>query len=541
MLTYDLYPYQMAGYERFMERGSLLLAFDMGLGKTFTAIAIAENLLETRKVRRVMLVVPANLKYQWAKSIAKFVDVPTYEKRIKDEALTIPTLDCCVVVDGAIDRRAKQWKAARTADYVIVGYDQVATDAEYIASLDIGYVVLDEASLIKSPGTKRSKAVKKHLRVPYRLALTGTPIENRPEEVFSIMQWVDAEVLGRFDLFDKSYIERNPWGGVESYKHLDVLHEKLSEAMVRKTREDPDVAPFMPDVLHELWTVEMDSETEESYKEILADLLLAYDKLTTFGGKFDVAAHYGQSKGDRRGDKTAMGRLMSVHETAQALLNHPTLVAHSANMYKTTDDKGSKYAADLMDRAFRLPTTSPKLDFTVAKVNRLLASGRATKILIFTKYVGMLTILERDLDRLGITSVKYSGQMNAAEKEAAVSKFSRDDGVQVFLSSHAGAYGTDMPMADWLINYDLPDASGKAKQINARHVRASSDFENVHVRDIVVKDSIEMRKLARLVFKDDISDAIIDGAGSGTLSNEVETLHSHAVALLDIELAGAVE
>ena len=77
--------------------------------------------------------------------------------------------------------------------------------------------------------------------------MTGTPIENgKPEELYSIMQFIDPKVLGRFDLFDKTFIVRNHFGGVEKYRNLTTLSKTLATASVRKRQQDPDVAPYLP-------------------------------------------------------------------------------------------------------------------------------------------------------------------------------------------------------------------------------------------------------------------------------------------------------
>jgi SNF2 family DNA or RNA helicase len=537
-MQFPLYPYQQEGFSRFMERGNLLLAFDTGLGKTATAIALAEELLALREVGRVLLVVPANLKLQWARSIAKFTNLPTTELVVKGESIVVPDPGWCVIVDGTPVQRERQYRQARSAlvDYVIVGYEQVVSDFRRIKQLGCEFVVIDEASAIKTPGTKRTGAVKRHLKAPYRLALTATPIENRPEEVYSIMQWVDADVLGRHDLFDRTYIKRNPWGKVESYMHLDVLHDRLSVAMVRKTRLDPEVAPYMPEVDHEVWRVAMDDETRSAYLTMAADLLAAYEDVGDTGGSFDVNTHYGMGvREDRRGDKSALGRLMSVHGVMEMLLAHPQLVHESGTNYLTTDNRGSKYAAEVMAEAVRrLPHTEPKLDFLIRSCDEILTSDPSAKILTFSWFKGMLPLMSRRLADLGYGTTIYSGDMSTREKEASVQRFKTSPDVRVFLSSHAGAYGTDLPEANWLINYDIPWGSGKATQINGRHVRASSEFKLVHVRDIVMAGTVEERKLGTKNFKGGVAGNVIDGkGGTGSVKSEVESLHAHAKELVD--------
>lgn len=541
-LTIGLYPYQQEGFDAFMARGSLLLAFTTGLGKTATAIAIGEDLLERREVRRVLLVVPASLKFQWAKSLARFTDLPSHEIRVRGEDgeyeyITVPTPDTCVIVDGSPDQRERQYLAARGIDveYVIVGYEQVVSDFRRIKQLGCEFVVLDEASAIKTPGTKRTGAVKRHLKVPYRLALTATPIENRPEEVYSIMQWVDEDVLGRYDFFDRTYIKRNPWGAVESYKNLDVLHDRLSTAMVRKTRTDPEVAPYMPDVTRDVWAVTMDEPTSSAYKQMAADLLAAYDTVGDIAGSFDVHSHYGMSaKADRRGDKSGLGRLMSIHGCMEMLLAAPVLVHYSGTYYETTDDRGSKYAWEVkQDADRRLPHTTPKLDYLVAGCDKILREDPDAKILVYSWFKGMLPLMVQRFADLGYSTTRYDGDMTTREKEASVQRFKTRPEVRIFLSSHAGAYGTDLPEANHLVNYDIPWSVGRAVQIDGRHVRASSMFAVVHVHDMVVTGSVEERKLATKEFKGGVSGRVIDGKGKDDLKSEVSTLKNHVTELLD--------
>lgn len=533
-MTLELFPYQVEAFGMFMDRGSELLAFDTGLGKTATAIAIAEDLLERRLVRSVLLVVPSSLKYQWAEALARFTDLPSEDIKIKKDTLRVPVFESCAVIDGTPEKRREQYLRAAKAEYVIIGYDQLVSDIEMIDPLGCTFAILDEASMIKSFTTDRTKAVKKYLKYPYRLALTATPIENRPEEVYSIMQWVDPTVLGRWDFFDKSYIIRDKFGAVQGYRNLDVLYEKLSEVMCRKTREDPEVAPYLPDVRENIWSVEMKPEVEAAYKQMCADLLKAYDSMPKSGSKFHAAESYGMVMKDKRGDKTALGKLMGIHTCMEMLLDHPSLVSQSAWNYQNTDDKGSSYAVKAME-FIEPPFGSLKEESVLKRVDHILRSDPDAKVLIFTRYRGMVDILTRDFESLGYGCTVYHGEMSPREKQASVTRFKSDKDSRLFISSHAGAYGTDLPVANWLVNFDIPWGAGLAHQINGRHVRASSEFETVHVIDVVTAGTIEERKHGIKGFKNDISSAAIDGKSvSGYVSSTVGTLKAHAKEVLDI-------
>lgn len=535
-MTIDLFPYQREAMDMFMDRGSLLLALDTGLGKTATSIAICEFLLERRMVRSCLVVVPANLKFQWAKAIASVTDIPTMQKKVKRKSITIPTEKYCVVIDGDPERRRKLYEQARDnrPEYIIVGYDTVVAEYdEYIHALGPGIVVLDEASLIKSPSSQRSQAIKECLGYfPYRLALTATPIENIPEDVYSIMQFVDRSVLGRYDLFDKAYIRRDSSGSVMGYRNLNVLWEKLSGAMYRKARTDEDVRDFMPDVKYHTWEVDTTPEILTLYVDMARDLLVAYDRSPSRAGTFSLSAHYGS--GGQSNSKQGMGEVMAIHTVMEQLLDYPGMIWISAKNYEESDGmSGSKYASD-WSLKHPMPKDTAKLDFVLRKVDTILREDPSSKVILFSRYREMVAMTHMGLDALGWGAVGYHGEMTSTAKEAAIAQFLDDDDTRVFVSSHAGAYGTDLPVANWLINLDVAWGGGLGTQINGRHIRASSIFDDVNVVNVVTRGTIEERKVAVREFKEDISTAAIDGKTlTGTLVKDIKSLIKHAQEVID--------
>lgn len=536
-MTIDLFPYQAEAFDMFMDRGSLLLALDTGLGKTATAIAICEDLLERRMTKCCLLVVPANLKYQWAKAISSTTDIPSYNVYVKSRCITIPLPQYCMVIDGTPKQRAKQYDFARDAktEYIIVSYDTLVAEYDtFIHALGPTITVLDEASLIKSPSSQRSQAIKECIGgMPFRLALTATPLENIPEDVFSIMQWVDMGILGRYDLFDKSYIRRDSSGGVMSYRNLDVLWERLSDAMYRKSRTDPDVAPFMPEVEYHTWEVDTTPQILSAYTDMARDLLAAYDRSPGSAGGFSLAAHYGAS--GSTSSKGGMGDVMAIHTVMEQLLDYPPMIHLSAIKYDDSEgESGSKYAHKKVSEGARIPTDTPKLDGVLRNVDTILRTDPSSKVILFSRYREMVHVTKQGLDDLGWNCVEYHGEMSSSAKEAAIAEFLDDDDTRVFVSSHAGAYGTDLPVANWLINIDLAWSGGLGTQINGRHIRASSIFDTVNVVNVVTRGTIEQRKAAVREFKEDLSSAVVDGKTlTGTLVKDIKTLIRHAQEVID--------
>ena len=270
MFTGTLKPYQVEAVTKMVAKKRMLVAYEMGLGKTPMTIAAIEKLRSNQELNSVTLVLClASLKYQWQKEVAKFTD------------------GSAIVIDGTPKQRQEQYAEIGKHKYVVMNYEQVVNDWEIIKDISFGAIVCDEATAIKGFRAKRAKKVKDLAKsVPIKFALTGTPIENgRPEELYSIMQFVDTTVLGRFDLFDRTFIVRNHFGGVQRYRNLEVLHNTMQDHTVRKSQKDEDVKPYLPDAIYrEPLIIPLDSKAQKVYDMIAADLMqLLIDAKEMFG------------------------------------------------------------------------------------------------------------------------------------------------------------------------------------------------------------------------------------------------------------------
>lgn len=512
MFTGTLLPYQVEAVEAMIDKKKMLVAYDLGLGKTVLTIAALESLLSGLGSAREpgIVVCLSSLKYQWAEQIRRFTDVGNP-----------------LVIDGPPKKRAQQYQDALLGQYthIILNYEQVVNDWEKVQLLSKSFIVCDEATAIKSFRSKRSKYIKK-LESPIKFALTGTPIENgKPEELYSIMQFVNPKVLGRFDLFDKTFIIRNHFGGVERYKNIPTLNKTLGKASVRKRQDDPDVAPYLPAVrFAEPIQVPFDSAGSALYRSISYELLSDLDEaVESFGSSFDLFSHYGYSS-DQGGPKDALrGKIMSKLTCLRMLCDHPDLIRESAN-----SATGSKYAEGLVESgALDSVSKSNKLEVLKEYVDNFLSEYEGNKVVIFTSYVRMVDYILEAMNSLGYSGEKYTGQMNAKIKEAAKVKFQTDPDCRVLVSSDAGGYGVDLPQANLLVNYDIPWNAGLALQRNGRIRRASSQWASIIIQNIVMDNSIEERQHEMLAQKLTIASAIVDGEGfdeEGTVSLSVGSL-----------------
>ena len=254
-LKRTLYPYQREGVERFLAAGRLLLADDMGLGKTAQAIASCDVLWRTRRIRRGLIIAPASLKPQWAREWAAFSDLPIR------------------VVDGTPAERQAIYDARRSG-FLIINYEQLLRDLEMVRRWGPDLVVLDEAQRIKNWATKTALSVK-GLTPPYRLVLTGTPMENRIEELASIVEWVDDMALEpKWRLNPLHSVYGDGRREVRGVRHLDTLRERLKPCMVRRIRQDVlDQLPSRTDVRVPVEMTEAQLEEHNALNQPIAQLV----------------------------------------------------------------------------------------------------------------------------------------------------------------------------------------------------------------------------------------------------------------------------
>jgi len=495
--TGTLLPYQEEAVDLMCERGKVLVAYDLGLGKTVLTIAAVERLRDEGKITGPGLVIClSSLKYQWANAIDKFTSHTSFP----------------VVIDGTPKQRQAQYEQFKTSqvDYIIMNYEQVVSDWELVKKLPRAFVVADEATALKSFKSKRSKHVKK-LTAPYMYALTGTPVENgKAEEIFSIMEFVDRHVLGSYPNFEAKYINRNGMGWIDGYKNLTHLHDSLKATSVRKRQSDPDVSPYLPEtIMASPLLIPFDPSGRKLYKAICEMLLEDLDEAAAFISS--GASIYTQDGGMI---DELRGRIMPKLIALRQVCSHPQLLKTSGLKFDGFSGSGSLFASELLasgvlDKEFK----SPKLDTLKESIATFLAEDKQNKAVIFTTFVSMTDILKKELKDFGANT--YTGRMNAKEKESEKLDFQTNPNTRLLISSDAGGYGVDLPQANLLVNYDLPWSAGLALQRNGRIQRASSTWEHVVIQDLLMLGSIETRQYDMLQQKMSVANAIVDGEGIG--------------------------
>jgi superfamily II DNA or RNA helicase len=451
VLKVPLYPYQIRGALFAAYRGRCILGDDMGLGKTVQTMAAVELLARERGVERVLVVSPASVKYQWESEIRKFTDRPVQ------------------VIEGGQEARQQQY--AQPAFYRLINYEVVLRDLDALNAWQPDLIVLDEAQRIKNWEAKISRAVKK-LRSRYALVLTGTPLENKLEELYSIVQFVDDRRLGPAFQFlhDHRILEDGKWLG---YRNLDKVREKLAPILLRRTRAE--VLSQLPARTDNMVYVEMADAQRGPYAENQATLarLLQKKYLTEV---------------DRR-----------------------RILASVTNLRMVC---GSTYLLD------KQTNVSPKLEELADLLRDLLGAG-PHKVVVFSQWEMMLRKAAEVVEGLtlpGGAKVGYTvlhGDVPGKERRALLERFRDDPDCRVFLSTDAGGTGLNLQAADTVINLEVPWNPAVLEQRIAR-VHRMGQHRPVQVFNLVMRDSIEERVLRTLQAKR----ALFEGLFGGT-SDEV--------------------
>ncbi|OGV36119.1 MAG: hypothetical protein A3E88_07100 [Legionellales bacterium RIFCSPHIGHO2_12_FULL_35_11] len=445
IVKYPLLPYQQEGVQHLAFTERALLADEMGLGKTVQAIAASILLQQTKQIQRVLVVTTASLKSEWEEQIAKFTDLSS-----------LPIL-------GTRAKRLKQYR--QDAFFYLMNYEQVVSDhAEIQQILAPDIVILDEAQRIKNWQTKTANAIKE-LKSRYAFVLTGTPIENRIDDIYSIVQFLDPHIFGSLFRFNRDFYTLDEAGKPIGYKNLDELYRRLRPIML--CRKKKDVEDELPQRLNNNYFVSMDQEQRSRYEDY--ETIVA--RLTNH------AKHRPLRKEEFERLQQALACMRMICDTIYIL------------------DKDC--------------TISPKLDELNQILEELLVD-KANKIIIFSEWTGMLELIKNKMEEKNIEIAWHTGSVPQHKRREMIQRFKQDENCRLFLSTDSGSVGLNLQVANVVINMDLPWNPAKLEQRIARAWR-KNQMRPVQVINLITENSIEHRMLYLLEEKQRLADGVLMG------------------------------
>ena len=447
LLRHSLLPYQREGMLHLAFGERALLADEMGLGKTVQAIAACELLARRKGIERVLVVCPASLKAEWEEQIARFADRPARS------------------VFGTRPARLAAYR--EPTFFTIVNYEQVLGDAPDINEiLHPDVVVLDEAQRIKNWQIKTARRVKS-LRSPYAFVLTGTPVENRIDELYSIVQYLDPELVGPLFRFNRDFYQLDERGRPIDYKNLGELRRRLQPVMLRRRKSD--VESELPGRTVKTYFVPMVEEQAQRYADYskpAASLLAQAKRRPLTPKEFD--------------------RLQMLLACMRMICDTPAI----------------------LDPTCRV---SPKLEELEGILSDLLEEPER-KIIVFSEWERMLELVRELAAELGAETAWHTGSVPQQCRRAEIVRFKQDPACRLFLSTDSGSIGLNLQVASAVVNVDLPWNPAKLEQRVARAWR-KNQTRSVTVINLVCENSIEHQILHLLGHKQALADGVLDGQG----------------------------
>lgn len=444
LLKTKLYPYQKEGIRFAFCAGKSIIADEMGLGKTIQAIGTAELMKNHHFISSVLIVCPTSLKYQWKKEIERFTDSKA------------------VVVEGNHLVRKKLYEAEET--YKIVSYNSVCNDIKILKSLHTDFLIMDEVQRLKNWNTKISRNAR-HIQSEYAVILSGTPLENKLEELYSIMQFVDQFCLGPYYQFIDQTVVKSDTGKVVGYKNLNAIGERMKNVLIRRRKKD--VALQLPGRMDKVLFVpmtEQQRDMHDEYQNIVAQLVYKWTRTRFLSEK------------DRK-------RLL-------LLLSQMRMICDSTYIL----DQKSRY--------------DTKVEETLNILKNVFDSGDE-KVVIFSQWERMTRLIAKELDELGVRYEYLHGGVPSEARKNLVDNFTELPESRVFLSTDAGSTGLNLQVASILINLDLPWNPAVLEQRIARIYRIGQK-RNIQVINLVASQTIEERMLSTLNFKTSLFEGILD-------------------------------
>lgn len=448
LLQTRLYDYQKEGVRFAAKAGRAIIADEMGLGKTVQAIATAELLRKECFVEQVLVLCPTTLKYQWKREIERFTGADV------------------LLVDGTPEQRREL--LATAAPYKIASYNSIAQDLKELKSIDTDMVIMDEVQRLKNWNTQIAKAVRR-IHSNYALILSGTPLENRLEELYSIVELVDQFLLSPYYLFRDRYLVTDETGRTVGYQNLQEISKRVRKVLIRRSKAD--VALQLPARIDKNLFVPMTKEQLDAHNEL----------------------------------KLHAARLVSKWHRMHFLseMDRKQLLLTLSQMRMTCD---SLFVLDERSRA----DTKVEEVMNILDEAGVLAGDGNQKVVVFSQWERMTRLVAQELEHNGVEYVYIHGNVPPRERKERVDTFCSTPSVRVFLSTDAGSVGLNLQEANVVINLDVPWNPAVLEQRIGR-VHRIGQQRGVEVINLISAGTIEEDMLSKLRFKTSLFEGVLDG------------------------------
>lgn len=447
-LSKILRNYQREGYRwlRVLGENSLggILADDMGLGKTLQVITVLLAAKEEKKKGVSLIVCPASLVFNWGEEIARFA----------------PKLKVALI-SGSQEERKRLLETAKKYDVLVTSYDLLKRDISNYEGIKFQYEVIDEAQYIKNHTTEAAKAVK-IIEAEHRYALTGTPIENRLSELWSIFDYLMPGFLYSYDAFKREF--ETPIVKNEDKEAMERLQKMVHPFILRRLKED--VLKDLPDKLEEVQYAKFEEKQQKLY-----DAQVVH-----------------------------MQQVLAAQDDADFQKNKLKILAEITKLRQICCDPSLCFE--------NYKENSAKKEACMELVNRAIEGGH--KILLFSQFTTMLDLIEKEFQEQHISYYMITGATPKEKRLEMVKKFNEDTTNVFLISLKAGGTGLNLTGADVVIHYDPWWNLAVQNQATDRAHRIGQT-KKVTVYKLLAKNSIEEKIQKVQESKKNLAEQILSG------------------------------
>ena len=446
---------------------------DVGLGKTLSAIGTLKYMIDNFGYKKIIIVCQKSLKAQWLSEIKKFSDI--VDNTMKP-----------FIVGGTKKQREKTYQEISNLNeyLVITNYHTVMNDKDIIKKFNFDMLICDEVHKIKARTGVINKAMQEVCKnIKKAVFLTGTPVTDKPDDLFGIVQIIDKKYFGKWKDFESRYITKDTSSRYErivGYKHLDELREKCQNLIIRRTEKEVNIS--LPEVM----------PTKEIFTQIDAVQNKIADKITKM--RKDLSENIDTLKNKNnltKKEKLDLEKYQSIEKgliaCSQANADDPRLFTMSSSKMM------KKLFSDLVPKNYK---RSEKMEALLEEIESIPSDE---KIIIFSKFARCCCLIASDIEsELKLKTLIYDGSKDDTERTDIINKFNNDSSYRILIMSAAGEEGLNLQVARHQFNFEVPDNPASETQRKGRIRRAGSIYDRVFTYTLLTENTIDISKLEKL-------------------------------------------
>ena len=493
------YPYQKVGCHFLADRRNAAVLDSVGLGKTLQILGAFQILRNKEGLSKFLIVTLNSIKKQWAKEVEKFTSMKA------------------LAVYGSPQKREKiikGFKSRNDIQFLVVNYEMLRSNnlLSLIQSINFDGIALDEAQKIKTGVTDKLLSLKpsqiaastqKLMNIPIRFLATATPIQGKPQELWSLFHFIHPDILGNWEQFRERYCKYHPRWGISGSKNEGELFMRIAPHFIRRTKEMPEIQQQLPKVKHDHIFLEM-TETQE---KIESYILTQIEDL-----KEEVK---GRSLTDEEREQ--------FDGVMQGYISFMLANCDSAELLAMSDSRLARKILAECNVSNKEMSKSPKIDYLEEFIKQTLYDEPSAKFVIFTRFERMAQLVTSRLQKITNTVI-YHGQLSDRVKENVKESFVANPNIKAIVATDSLSTGANLQVANHLIHLDLPWDPTMIEQRNGRIDRTGNTFPNIAIHYLIMSDSYDENLIDLLNKKADMATSILEGGKMKSKSSDYNKL-----------------